>query len=169
MPTPTAGRGRAAGTSNARVEAARTAEMDERAFTDLCGQGCPRGVRPFPASALHPARCPHRQVLNVDHLSHALHAIRTMVCFWASAAASKWRGRRQALLQRSLNHLKMREPGVGVTLEDVAFAHPAVRFQRPRIVRSPRLAGGYVGALHSGPGSLAGVSKRSWPAVCKGP
>ena len=36
----TAGPGRAAGTSNARVEAARTAEID-RAFMDLFGQDCP--------------------------------------------------------------------------------------------------------------------------------
>src|SRR4029453_3160828 len=44
MPHRTAGPGRAAGTSNARVEAARTAQIDERALRDLFGQGCPRGI-----------------------------------------------------------------------------------------------------------------------------
>src|SRR5215210_2767323 len=50
-----------------------------------------------------------------------------------------------------------------LTLEDVAFVHPAVRFHRPRIVRSPLLAGGYVGAHLSDPACLAGLSIRSCP------
>jgi hypothetical protein len=40
---------------------------------------------------------------------------------------------------------------------------------RPRIAGSPRLAGGCVGAQLSDPASLTGLSKRSWPAVWKGP